>query len=405
MIKQQCYRNNEKNKLINSTKMILASASLNQILKKISFQKYPVKDHQKIKKAKNEKKFKPYNTSSDFIKISKKSGNLSMQKQNAKQNDKSIEEDQKKVDNEVLKIAAHENSKGCYLNIKPSKLRTNITMIQNVISDLNRYSQLSPFYGVPKIKNFASLSSQNENSQEKFCEFSTIHEKLTKKISQVNTSNPRIEMLISMSETYFEALSEISGHLDKEISCILNASKTGLENIIEALRKKALICEKEAHTELLNEKNKNEEMLNNKIKEEEVKIINLNMEIENMKKENLEIKSRNNKISKDKFHNQIVQTEESIFKPNDYFPSKNLEKILKNQIEINHLKKDLTLHKKRANKLIYFFNLIEEKGIKIKTIYEREVRSISTDRFTDRSISDQSLNSESHYENKPKKKN
>lgn len=64
------------------------------------------------------------------------------------------------------------------------------------------------------------------------------------------------------------------------------------------------------------------------------------------------------------------------------------EKKKEYKTKIRRLSNELEINKKRQNKLVYFLNLLQEKGIEIQNIYNEEVKSISTERFTERTLSE-----------------
>ena len=64
------------------------------------------------------------------------------------------------------------------------------------------------------------------------------------------------------------------------------------------------------------------------------------------------------------------------------------EKKKEYKTKIRRLSNELEINKKRQNKLVYFLNLLQEKCIEIQNIYNEEVKSISTERFTERTLSE-----------------
>ena len=245
---------------------------------------------------------------------------------------------------------------------------------KNLVSNFSTYSKLSKRNNALFSKHSNNLTGLSNQSQDKINDFFKIHEKLTKRISDIKASESSLDVINSMSETYLNTLGEIALQIDPEIGCIINVIYSGLRTTIESYSKKISNL-----PEILN-KLSNFEREKNELKENYQKSENKIQEMcVILSTKEAEIAQLRNEIEK---LNSIKQDDNS----SQYF--KKGKKNKKKDKEICELKKELHLHKKRENKLIYFYNLLEEKGFPVKEIYESQIRSISTERFTSNDESD-----------------
>ena len=235
-----------------------------------------------------------------------------------------------------------------------------------IFSNFMNYAKFYTYNKGDKKENLSITLPYNNKSIEKNIDFSKIHEKLTSRITEIKISDSSIEVIKSMHETYFNTLSEICHNSENEITSIIKVIVSGLKTTFESM------CKKIDYNETTNQSikadiknlNCNIEKLKGSL-DKQIKINNeLTEEIGKLKEENKELK-KSSLIIKETI-SQSVQTVEKF----------------ENNPDIKNI------HKKRENKLIYFFNLLEEKGFPVHEIYDEEIKSISTDRFT--SLSEQS---------------
>ena len=166
-----------------------------------------------------------------------------------------------------------------------------------VISNFYTYSKLSHRNDATINKYSTSITSLNNQSLEKLNEFSKIHEKLTKKITDIKAADSSIEVINSMSETYLNSLSELMLVVDTEISSILNVIYSGLKTSFDIFNKKmSLIPEYSNKTKKITKKcaeiQEKLKKANNQIieqskiiKEQEDKIKHLELEMNSLKNE------------------------------------------------------------------------------------------------------------------------
>jgi len=106
--------------------------------------------------------------------------------------------------------------------------------------------------------------------------------------------------------------------------------------------------------------------------------------LDNIKEKNKIVKVQEEKLRNSDFELNRLKDELQAYKDEDKkkLKSKKMNKEESNDGDVEELKKQLHVHKKRENKLIYFYNMLEEKGYPVKQIYESQIKSITTERFT-----------------------
>ena len=229
-----------------------------------------------------------------------------------------------------------------------------------------------------------TVINNNEKKKTSNSEFSKIHEKLTRRISEVRASDSNPEIIFSLCENYLLTLGEISRQMDPEVSSLINAICSGLSNSIEIFFNKikkcqCLILEKENLA--LKENNKSLLILNQNCSQEVQSLQNKNLEFEKLIKQYEEAKKIKNceKAIQTRLYTQML------LKTDTQNKKANLK-------EISRLKKRLRMHKQRENKLIYFYNILDEKGYPVQEIYESQIKSISTERFTSKTLTENEVN-------------
>ena len=82
------------------------------------------------------------------------------------------------------------------------------------------------------------MTCLNNISIDKYFEFSKIHEKLTRKITEINAYESSVEEINSLTEIYLLSFSDLISIVDKDISIILNVIYCGLKTSFETYIKK-----------------------------------------------------------------------------------------------------------------------------------------------------------------------
>ena len=213
--------------------------------------------------------------------------------------------------------------------------------------------------------------------------FSGLQTSLMKNIFRVKTENCNTEMLLSMNKTFLDSLHEISLMVDSDLSVLLESIEGGMRQINKIISKTLKKCDCIKSANIIEE-------LNKKLSEEKIKAY-----IKANDKEILEQKLRSNMcelnavIKENEKLNQLLK-EKPQKMVNEYAQT---DKFVDKKSKKKSTDEEVSMLKHRENKLIYFFNLLKDKGFPIDKIYDSEVKNISTERFSEVTNGDEDMQS------------
>ena len=239
------------------------------------------------------------------------------------------------------------------------------------------------FSTVNSMKNLNLNQTNNQKYKQKAYKDDQLCDYLSKQIGTINLNDKNPKILKSCAEAYLNSLHDVAKDGNIGVSKLIYVIYQGLFQIISKLNENLAninISKANLQKEMQNEIS----ILNQKNAEANSKI----SELENALKQSIEkariIEKKLEGMNKSKSHgleNKEIQTgceNLSLDKENYYFNT-----IIKQKADLKKCKKQITILNQRENKLIYFFNLCEEKGYPVQKIYDDEVRHLETDRFED----------------------